>query len=313
MRVGMLVTGGTEATGITRALERLFPGHEFPVIYENRRDRRTFHGFTSNRVPPPQARAPTSVESIAKAAVAHLFLNINGDQPPDFLVVLDDLELCNVGNERGVADTFSAAVGAHLDELKTDNSMKFVKRYEDAVRDRLSLHLVKPMIEAWFFADPKALEAAGVPQNAPVVVDQNQDPECFCTTDADYRNATDASCPCLNELPKARRRTQKPKWLGTEFKRETHPKGYLQWLLLAPNKESCTRYHETRDGGRALACLDWSRLSDRPDGHVLFFRSLVADLADALGEAPSTGPVKLKEADVTSLSQRPKDHVIRNL
>jgi hypothetical protein len=89
-----------------------------------------------------------------------------------------------------------------------------------------------------------------------------------------------------------RRRDKKrrPKWLGAQA-RDRHPKGYMQWLCLDGDHPSCTHYSETDAGGRALTGLRWEALLGAPHSRSPYLRALLADLADALGEAPATGPI----------------------
>ena len=165
------------------------------------------------------------------------------------------------------------------------------------------------MIEAWFFADPAALVAAGAPAGTRFV-SGTRDPEAFLTGDPAYLIDTEASCPCW--VAKGREKSFRPKWLG-KHPRELHPKGYLQWLCRNGAARNCTSYDETANGGRALSMVDWALLLGRPDGQVQYLRALVADLADALQQPPVTGPIQETQASVTSrFTFRPKP-VLRNL
>lgn len=76
---------------------------------------------------------------------------------------------------------------------------------------------------------------------------------------------------------------------------------------------NCTRYNESSDGGRALAGLDWAALMRRPADHLQSIRAFVADLEDALGQAPITGPVAGQQARDTSRFTRRIRPVLRNL
>jgi hypothetical protein len=94
--------------------------------------------------------------------------------------------------------------------------------------------------------------------------------------------------------------------------RARHPKAYLSWLCRDPLEPDCTSYRETDGGAAALRGLDWPAVVRRPD-HMRFARSLLADLADALGRWPTTISQGGNEAPLTSIRHAPKDRVLRNM
>jgi hypothetical protein len=224
MRVALLPTGRTEWRGLPGALRRLFPGDsnlEFfvlPTASEvlSNPDGFPYPGFTSNaltvadEVSPPES----AMELVGRAAQAAL-----GDrhvEPADLVVVLDDLELANAGQADRVCRVFRAAVTQHLAKL---GSGAVEARTRSALVQRVSFHLLVPMVEALFFADEGALRAAGVPEGRHVEFTSERDPEAFVTADPEYRLATADDCPCWHQLPQERRqqvlrkKKLRPKWI----------------------------------------------------------------------------------------------------
>ncbi len=307
-RVDLLVTGRTEAEGMALALQRLFPQHQFQCVLQNQRDGVPFPSFTSTRLPGPKSHVPSAVRKVVQATAGCLVPD-KRREPPDFLFVLDDLELVNADQPVVVAEVFAAELRQHLAELESFSNQSSVQRVRNALRDKASLHFVNPMVEAWFFADPAALSTCGASPDD--VLQVCKDPEDFETDDAQYLVATESECPKWQSLRPSLRKKQRPKWLGQQ-NRARHPKGYLQWLCRDEFARNCTSYRET-SGGRALAGLDWATIQGRADGQLTYLRALIADLADALDDLPVTGPIHQKQAPVTSRFDQPRYPVLRNL
>lgn len=307
MRVVILPTGRTEWYGLPRALARLFPGHEFtpvPSGLEILSNPEAFPapGFTSRELTVRQCAAPPEivmalVERAAREAVGDRF-----SAAADLVLVLDDVEFANRDNEAMVVAVAGAAVLQHLSGL----SDRVRGRTAAALRDRVSFHLARPMVEAWFFGDPGALVRAGVEPSYVLT----SDPECFAVDDSAYLAAQEAVCPTW--IAAGRKRKSKPKWIDNE-NRHLHPKGYIQWLTRDGAAKSCSRYSETHHGGEALANLDWSAVLTRPAAQFQYLRALVADVAEALNQVPATGPILGGEAPLTSRFALPRDTVLRNL
>ena len=313
MRVDLLVTGRAEAAGLAEALDRLFPGHEFRYVWRNEKDRELFPGFTTGPLPARPSQALPQVRKIVEEILARLVATRRRSQRPDFVVVLDDLELVNAHRPAVATQVFAEQVRAHLEFLEQVRDSGFVDRCRDALREKASLHFANPMVEAWFFADPGALSQCGVADTSQVEWNDSGDPEDFETTETTYLSATESDCPCWQSLESNRKKKKlRPKWLG-DLNRSRHPKGYIQWLCRDGAARTCTRYQETKNGGAALAGLDWALVLARPDDHFAYLRALVDDLADALGEDPITGPVREPGAAATSRSRRPRNPVLRNL
>ncbi|WP_428265423.1 hypothetical protein [Haliangium sp.] len=293
---------------------RLFPGHEFYMLPTTREsvsypDRFPYPGFTSVELTSGHEQAPP--ES-ARALVVRAAQEALGDRrraAADLVLVVDDIELENAAQPERVVAVMRKAVEVHLSGL---GQAQVQDKTRQRLRDRVSFHLLAPMIEAWFFADRRALTRAGVPAEATVCFDEATDPEAFETADGRYLNATEADCPTLAALPLQKKKKLRPKWLGV-LPRERHPKGYLQWLCRVPNARSCTGYSESEDGGAALANIRWEVLFARADTHFGFLRALVEDLEDGLGCPSALGPVVGAVSRLTARSNAPRDAVLRNI
>lgn len=319
MKVALVPTGRTEWHGLPHAFKTLFPAHDFDVLptaeeVRSHPDDFPSPGFTSfalsaeHEASPPEAAS----ELVRRAAQAALGDTRARTPAADLVVVLDDLELANMAppQQEMVTRVFRAAVVRHLNALDS----RFEARTRTALLERVSFHLLVPMVEALFFADSEALRQAGVPGQTPVVFSPLCDPEDFQTNDPAYLSATETACPRWSSLPKGKQRKLRPKWLGGQT-RDRHPKGYLQWLCRDGAAANCTTYHETENGGRALSHLRWPQLLmlSRPAGHLRYLRALLADLSEGLAESPTTGPVLGSQAPLTSRFTPRREPVLRNL
>lgn len=306
MMVALIPTGRTEWYGLATALQRLFPDHEFYA----RPDEITFKsmgpydGFTTTALSARHESAylPENASELVGLAAAEALGDGPRAEPADVVIVIDDLELANQHQPDRVARVFRQAVVQHLDGLQGAR-----RRTAEVLRARVSFHLVVPMIEAWFFGDPKTLREAGVPEGRAPCLDGASLEDFLTFTDMSYVAATEAACPCW--VAQGRKKADRPKWLGDH--RERHPKGYLQWLCHQGGAKSCTSYAEVPHGARALGQLDWTTLLAKPELHYL--GALVEDLSDALGEPTPAMRLPGGSTAHTSLSRRPRDHVLRNL
>jgi hypothetical protein len=318
MRVAVIPTGDMEwraLQGPQGALGRLFPGHDFyclpsqAEIASNADLAFPIPSFTSCDVTTLFGRENNADGLIARAAAEAL-----GDRrrdAADLVVILDDLELKNCAQPEAVVRVVKEAAQRHLSKLE----QRTADRTRRVLRERVSFHIVVPMIESWLFADPRGATNAGAPPlRRPRF--RHDDPEGFETDDSEYAAATEEECTCWRSLPdrresqRKRRKKLRPAWAG-QHDRTRHPKGYLQWLCFDPASKSCTTYDETKGGAGALARLDWASLLGSPQ--MPFLRSLVADIADALDQDPSVGPIDEPQPPPTSRRRSPADAILRNL
>ena len=302
MRIALLTTGKTEQRGLPGALARLFPEHAFIALDDV--PGRPFRGFTSPRLPLPPERIPTrsALDKLVARAIAEV--DTAGREPFDLAVIVDDLELRNRDQPEAVVGAVRDAVQRHLSDPRLSPRRDALT---ELARTKVSLHLAVPMTESWFFGAPHALGVLGVPGHVGFHL-RPGDPEDFESTDRAYMEADGAACTELHRC--GFRRGDRPKWVLAGADRIHHPKGYLQWLLMAPDERTCTTYDEAGAGAVALAGIRWDRLLADPT-HMAFARALVCDLARDLGWPPSIphGP----GSPITSRGGLPTEGVLRNL
>jgi hypothetical protein len=262
MRVGLIVTGQCEQRGLCDSLARVFPGTRFDVL-------RRVESFTSADVREmPVSPAPSTLQNLVSRIVADV---VEEDDPPDLLIALDDLELINAPHPEVVAGRVRDAVLAHIAHHDW-TSQAAREKATRLVRERCSFHLLAPMVESYFFAEPEALVRAGA--SRPSRVDTAAiDLEAFITDDPDYLGH---SFVPHKQSPK--RKSWALRDLG---ERARHPKHYLRFLC-DPANPYTDRYVETKGGAEALRTLDWSRVFAHTE-RVRFARSLFEDIAYGLG------------------------------
>jgi len=310
MKIALLVTGRTEWHGLATALRCLFPEHHFYTVPTEQEaasypDQFPCSGFTSTQLTEAHEGAPPESAQELVERAAQEALGDRRARAADLVMVLDDLELANAHQPARVVRVFRRAVECHLAGQQGAR-----ERTQQALRQRVSFHLIVPMIEAWFFGDPGALAKAGVPPGKPSPALVMADPEVFETDDAAYAAATEASCPCW--MSKGRDKKRRPKWLG-DLPRKNHPKAYLQWLCIDGDDRSCTTYDEVDAGKRALAELNWAVILNEPRLRFHYLRALLADLSQALGP-PITGQIDehLSQPVATRLA-RNASPILRNI
>jgi hypothetical protein len=259
MRVGLIVTGRCEERGLCDSLGRVFQGARFEVL-------RRVESFTSADVRElPVSPTPSTLQNLVSRIVAEV---VEVDEPPDHLVAIDDLERVNAPHPELVAGRVRDAVLSHL-ERHDWTSQATREKAVRLVRERCSFHLLAPMVEAYFFAEPEALVRAGAIR--PSHVDAAAaDLEDFATADPDFLGHP--------FVPHQQRRKS---WAIAMPERARHPKHYLRFLC-DPTNPLTDRYIETKGGAKALSRLDWARVFASAE-HVCLARSLFEDIADRLG------------------------------
>lgn len=251
-RVRFFVTGRTEEA-LPAAFSRLFPNATFTA--------QRVEGFTSSRLDPQ--RVPERVGE----TLGDLVGAVQRNGGADYALLVDDLELANVGRVAEVASYFRNGANA----LATTRSRPTI----DRLRYHVSVHLLAPMIEAYFFCDPSALAAAGV--TARPIVSAGA-PEHFHTSD-----------PAFLAPPTSR----DVDW--QHGLRCVHPKYYLVHLL----ERVGSTYAETTLGRAALAATDLRTAWAQQGAVWSLVGALVDDVADMVGVqsptpsrvvAPTAGP-----------------------
>jgi hypothetical protein len=321
MLVRLIPTGQAEILGLAECLRRLFPDHTFETVPGRRDpDGRSvpFDGFTSGRLKSPDdvgSRLPRLIQQLA----ADVHPGRDG-KPADLAVLIDDLELENVDQPHLVVDVVREAARRHLHLLSQHKNADYVRRVAEALRERASFHLAVPMVEAWFFADAGAFLPLGVPASQlPPRLKLGVDPEAFETDDPSF-SADDAShCLALiaRNASNSRAKPKQAPWMLKlrddlpAYRRERHPKAYLNWLCRTPSDERGSTYRESIHGARALAGLDWQSVLASPS-HYSFARALVQDLAEKLGP-PALSLPPGDECPLLARSKAPPARVLRNL
>jgi hypothetical protein len=190
---------------------------------------------------------------LVAALVADVDPSLSDREVPDLLIAIDDLELLNVDQAQHVVAYFRDAALEHLQQRRWSTSDR--TRALERVRERCSLHLLKPMVESYFFGEPTALTRAGAIR--PSLFDAiTNDVESFTVADAEYQDC--ALGECASHTPE----------------KMMHPKRYLRHL-------TGHMYKETRGGADALARLAWGGVL-KNGAHARFVRSLIADIAAKL-------------------------------
>lgn len=276
-RIGLIVTGRCEQKALAGSLGRVFPGVTFEVL-----DR--VESFTSADLSDAPV-SPVPEPTVAKFAASLVAAVEEDEDSPEMVIALDDLELVNAPHPERVANAVRDAVSAHL-QAHSWTSERTRQKVIQRVRERCSFHLLAPMVEAYFFAEPEALVRAGVTRAA--VLEAAVDLEDFVTSDPDYLSH-----------PRVPHKQKHKSWAIEHPLRARHPKHYLRFLC-DPTNPLTERYGETRGGVEALEKLDWTRVFSRAE-HVRLARSLFEDIAHLLGVShpfpgeshPATASIKL--------------------
>jgi hypothetical protein len=262
--IKLIVTGDMEKLALHKSLQRFFPNEREgqKVIWEQPRKMLC---ATSNRLPPLQtdnSNLSRAIKQLAQAMLDEALVGKTG-KPADLVVVIDDVELGNVGQEQVIAEHFRAAVEQVLEAKKYSRQKEESSR--KILREKCAFHLVKPMVESYLFGDPNALQEAGVPKGENPKLVHPTDVEQFETNDPLWLPT------CLMENEK--RRHSKSWW-----HHECHPKHYLEHLT----ERGQVFYDETTNGKKALDRIAWKTVPKCADD-IPIIRSLFEDIADWFG------------------------------
>lgn len=258
VRVKLIVTGDMEARALPQSLQQYFPRERDgdDVIWERARK---LPCATSHRL-----SADSTVPSQPMLALARAMLDeaIDGKrgEPADLVVVIDDVEIFNLGREATIANHFRAAVALGLDQKASSQATR--ERYCQRIKERCSFHVLRPMVEAYLFGDPLALARTGV--TVAPSLRHATDVEEFEAVDGDWLQ----KCQLVNHQQNAAGRD----W----WRDELHPKRYLAELIARSGRAT---YDETIQGADALQGLNWVSVP-KVRSDVAFARALFEDLAD---------------------------------
>jgi len=121
-RIKLIVTGKMEKLALHKSLKRFFPGERDgqPVIWDTPH---FVHGGTNDRLHPlsPECGPYRGMLNLAEAMLAEAVSSKDmTGEPADLVVVVDDVELGNIGQEAIVAAHFRAAVREKLNQYGGD-------------------------------------------------------------------------------------------------------------------------------------------------------------------------------------------------
>ncbi|HIE00018.1 MAG TPA: hypothetical protein EYP59_06975 [Thiotrichaceae bacterium] len=263
-RIKLIVTGDMEKLALHKSLQRFFPNERDgqKVIWDQPRKIQCATSYPLSPLQTDNSNLSTAIKQLAQAMLDEALVGKKG-KPADLVVVIDDVELGNLGQENVIAEYFRAAVEKVLE------AKKYSRHTEDCHRKRLrekcSFHLLKPMVESYLFGDANALRLAGVPVGESPKLVHLTDVEQFETNDPLWLPT------CLRENEK--RRHSKSWW-----HHERHPKHYLEHLT----ERGQVFYDETTNGKKALEWIAWRKVPKYADD-TPFIRSLFEDIADWFG------------------------------
>lgn len=238
--ISLLVTGKTELLALADSLAQVFRA-DFRYANPLSADpERYLRGFTSPDLRNVSGKK-VSPESDLGWFVAHLvggaFPGRHG-KPPDLMIGLDDLEVHNAHQADLAVRLVRDAVRDHVER---SFSGPVRDRVYQRLREHCSFHLLKPMVEAYFFGEPAALDRAGVPPRRASEFDPAAcDPEDFHVSDAGYMTVPEPP------RPKRRNSTYKNDWRRQQETRPYHPKKYLKYLY-DPRCDGCETWPPPRD------------------------------------------------------------------
>lgn len=259
VRIKLIVTGDMEKLALHESLRRFFPsnrdGEDVTWDLPRRVSCATSHQLKEGHPP------SRPMQQLARAMLDEVGIGKTG-QPADLVVVIDDVELGNLEREVVVAQHFRLAVNTCLEAHDANTEV----RYRNLLRKRCSFHLLKPMVEAYFFGDAAALQTSGVPAGTTPRLVHTTDVEQFETDDP-------AWLPTCHTENSQRQRRSTPWW-----QHERHSKHYLEHLTARGG----VFYDETFSGRHALKGLSWTQVPKSPaDAPIV--RSLFEDIADWFG------------------------------
>lgn len=285
-RVRFIVTGDLERIAIVGSISRLFPAQTVEgedVVWLRPRK---VHGATSHRL--RRDVAPShGMKALARALIAEAWEGSDG-KPADLVIALDDVEVHNFGREQLICDQLRAAIDHEF--LRRGTSGKTEQRVRARLQERCSLHLLRPMAEAYFFPDKGAMQRAGC---AADVVAQ--------LVSADVEDFECCDVAWLPHCAEVNARMAAPPLPEPWWREERHAKHYLEHLV----ERAGGLYDEVVDGAPAFANLAWAKVPS-DGGAIAFMRALFEDLADFFGLV--TNPLG---EGTPSASTYPERHVDR--
>lgn len=309
-KIQLLVTGKAEYLGLHTSLMRVFPAE---IVCVKNPEYAEPQGFTSSTVKPwaeldASAREGSTLVSFARALVAEAYPGRHGTAP-DLVVGIDDLELGNDERPEQVVHSLRDAIRAHVEANWSGGSRE---RVFARLRAHCSFHLLRPMLEAYFFGEAAALDRAGrVANRASRFSREDCDPERFLVAPAlDPEYHAIAEPPYTPTRRRSVRRKEKDDWRRSPGKRAQHPKKYVDFLCDA-HGDGQSLYAEATGGVRALGEMDWREVMRRED-QVAYIQALFVDIAQLATPRPEYQFLR-ERSPVCATWPPPRDSLLRNL
>lgn len=285
-RIKLIVTGDCEKKSLHTSLAKAFPsttqdGDE--VVWDVPR---RSNGATSSRIRAGAEPSRPMVDLVDAMFAEVLSPKYIDGVIPDLILVVDDVELANVGQETLIVDSFLLAVKNKLQRLQGELPAAQFQKVENRLKERCAFHLLKPMIESYFFADLATLEVCGVPLTSDPCLQHPTDVESFDAS-ADANQKWKSACSEEDE----KKRRENITWWRTEL----HPKRYLDHYLTINGAKA---YQETILGAKMVEATDWRSIAKKEtDAPVI--SSLLTDILDWYGIPAPEGEFLGRTSSVT--------------
>jgi hypothetical protein len=267
--IKLIVTGDMEKLAIHESLRRFFPderdGKE--VIWDKPRKLHCATSSRLRRLEEKNGKLSSQMKELVGAMFDEAFFGKTG-KPADLIIAIDDVEIGNLGQENIVADHFRAAIENVFKKRQYNRE----DRYRDILRKKCSFHLLKPMMESYFFGEANALRHAGI--------SDTEKPKLLHPTDVEKFESNDAAW-----LPICQRENTKRQQVMSWWHHECHPKHYLEHLT----ERSGVLYDENTYGKKALEKIAWKQVP-KCQSDTVFIRSLFEDIAEWFGIPNPIGP-----------------------
>ena len=297
--IQLIVTGHLEKKALARSFGNLFEAL-LPITDGGRYEwlpAEKINGATGFPLPDLVAGKPhKSMLAMANKMLAALEPGKDRQRQPDLIMLIDDVELGNLGRESVLADHFKAALQLLVQQkfpLQSDANRIFA-----ALREKCSFHVLKAMPEAYFFADANLAN-----HGAPIAAAQWQgnppaDVETMQTTDPN---------PEWNDFCTGKdiqQRRNNPSWATRK-----HPKAYLEHL----QKITGIEYGEVDQGATWLQALNWNTVGQSGNDCAPCARALFQDLADWFGVANPLGSGSTHPSFYPARNVRLDQFLLRNM
>ena len=301
-RIKLIVTGDSEKAALHRSLAQCFPTHTASgdsVVWDTPR---AVKGVTSYRLN-PAASPSTPMKNLVEAMFAEA---LNSKQPkgtpPDLVIVVDDVELGNAGQEGVIVQAFQTAVKDKLNALQQQQSASKFSRIQARIQTACSFHLLCPMVESYFFADSATLAVGGVPTSV--------SPQLGHPTNVEQFNASSDKHPdwqALCQSENSRQHSLANLWWQTE----RHPKRYLSHLL---DISGVGDYFETTLGAQMIEAVNWNRVAKTSTDSPII-SALLEDIWSWFAQTPPLGDCVGQSSPATYQVRtlRPTQKLLRNI